>query len=320
AATTTTSVENTTTTCFFVDCNNSGAEFTHAVAGEVCVSDILERKYRPEIVSSFFSLDGVANCEGISKPLLGVQVTELVDGFFISCTANHAVIDGTSFWHFINSCLGFLAMVVILINIPLPPLEQILLQRNHVMPSPPLLHRVFHFSKESVAKLKAKANSEAGRDEIVISSLQAVCAHLWRSIARNNIRNNCRTQIRSLEEGCSISLLIGARARIPLADGYFGNGAYIAKTSISETELLQNGLGYAGLKINANVLITSSPRHNVYGSDFGWGKPLAVRSGKGKITTFPAAEGGGIDVEACLAPETMHAMEDDAEFLEAFII
>ncbi|KAL7099198.1 hypothetical protein ACP275_09G067800 [Erythranthe tilingii] len=243
-----------------------------------------------------------------------------------------------------------------LVNIPLPPLEQILLQRNHVMPPPPLLQRVFHFSKESVAKLKAKANSEAGRDKIVISSLQAVCAHLWRSIARNNNRNNCRTQIRSQEEVCSISLLIGARARIPLADGYFGNGAYIAKTSISETELVQNGLGYAGLKINAfvakqnreevvkfvedwiekptmlrkgsiisNLLITSSPRHNVYGSDFGWGKPLAVRSGKGqkfdgKMTTFPAAEGGGIDVEACLAPETMHAVEDDAEFLEAFTI
>ncbi|KAL7139536.1 hypothetical protein ABFS83_09G058800 [Erythranthe nasuta] len=147
-----------------------------------------------------------------------------------------------------------------------------------------------------------------------------------RGIARNNNRNNCRTQIRSQEEVCSISLLIGARAKIPLADGYFGNGAYIAKTSISETELLQNGLGYAGLKIKAfvakqnreevvkfvedwiekrtmlrkgsiisNLLITSSPRHNVYGSDFGWGKPLAVRSGKGqkfdgKVTTFPAVE------------------------------
>ncbi|KAG5547302.1 hypothetical protein RHGRI_013098 [Rhododendron griersonianum] len=32
--------------------------------------------------------------------LLSIQVTELIDGIFIGCSTNHAVIDGTSYWHF----------------------------------------------------------------------------------------------------------------------------------------------------------------------------------------------------------------------------
>ncbi|GMP83174.1 hypothetical protein CsSME_00037193 [Camellia sinensis var. sinensis] len=59
-----------------------------------------------------------------------------------------------------------------------------------------------------------------------------------------------------------------------------------------------------------NALTTSSsPRFNVYGNDFGWGKPVAVRSGSanksdGKITV-------------CLLPQKLVAMRDDEEFMEA---
>ncbi|KAK6123311.1 hypothetical protein DH2020_042941 [Rehmannia glutinosa] len=348
------------TSCFFVDCNNGGAEFTHAVARTVSVSDILEAKYVPEIVSSLFQLDGlIPNYEGISKPLLRVQVTELVDGLFIGCTANHAVVDGASFWHFFNSwseiSRGFDKISKSPVferpfgnhAIRFPTLEQ-----NHLQNSVPslLLRRVFHFSKESVAKLKAKANSEAGSNKI--STLQALSAHLWRNVVRcrhlQNIRNNLSSQ-----EAC-IYLLVDARARIPLPEGYFGNAVYVASTETSETRLLHNGLGYAGMKINELVaqqtseaaikyvedwvknptmlrkggiafVISSSPRHNIYGNDFGWGKPIAVRCGKvqkfdGNMMVHPAAVSGGIDVEVCLAPETLQAMEDDVEFMEAVTI
>uniref|UniRef100_A0A2N9IEL3 Uncharacterized protein n=1 Tax=Fagus sylvatica TaxID=28930 RepID=A0A2N9IEL3_FAGSY len=50
------------------------------------VADILEPIYVPDIVNSFFLMNGVLNYQGISKPLLAVQVTELVDGIFIGCT------------------------------------------------------------------------------------------------------------------------------------------------------------------------------------------------------------------------------------------
>jgi hypothetical protein len=86
------------TTSFFVTCNNlGGAEFVHAVADGVIVADILKPLYVPDIVNSFFLMNRVLNCKGVSKPLLAVQVTELVDGIFICCTLNHNVVYGTSF-------------------------------------------------------------------------------------------------------------------------------------------------------------------------------------------------------------------------------
>ncbi|KAG6395193.1 hypothetical protein SASPL_145834 [Salvia splendens] len=73
---------------FSVDCTNAGAEFSHAVAPAVSISDIIEPSFIPEIVASFMPANsGATNFDGISKPLLSVQVT---------CSANHAVMDGTS--------------------------------------------------------------------------------------------------------------------------------------------------------------------------------------------------------------------------------
>ncbi|KAG5528648.1 hypothetical protein RHGRI_029356 [Rhododendron griersonianum] len=75
--------------------------------------------------------------------------------------------------------------------------------------------------------------------------------------------------------------------------------------------------------VTSNALITSSsPQFNVYGCDFGWGKPVAVRSGlankhDGKITVFPGAEEGSMDIEVCLLPETLEAVVHDSEFMDA---
>lgn len=149
--------------------------------------------------------------------------------------------------------------------------------------------------------------------------------------------------------------IAGARARLPLPETHFGNAIHFVNGTAKNENLMRNGLGWAALELNKvvakqtrevlkteledlgkelmkfskksglmlrnKILISSSPRHNVYGVDFGWGKPVAVRSGKaqkydGKITVFPAAETGGIDVEACLSPETVVALGVDAEFME----
>ncbi|KAK4357869.1 hypothetical protein RND71_023479 [Anisodus tanguticus] len=73
--------------------------------------------------------------------------------------------------------------------------------------------------------------------------------------------------------------------------------------------------------LNTRLGISSSPRYNIYGTDFGWGKPIGVRSGManksdGKITLFPGV-GGSVDIEVCILPETLQAMENDQEFMEA---
>ncbi|XP_073128984.1 uncharacterized acetyltransferase At3g50280-like [Henckelia pumila] len=360
--------EDDTMICFFIDCNNAGAEFAHAMAHGVSVSDIVEpAAYVPEIVSSFFLLNEVFNCD-TCKPLLGVQVTELVDGFFIGITANHAVVDGESFWHFVNSWSEIsrgldaiskppvlqrwlppnLSSKHRLIPIPATSVEE-MNSFETTIDSPALLERIFHFSKESMAELKEKANTEAGTTRI--STFQSLLAHLWRSVKRVRLKNAPENK------EIPFVLIIGARSRIPLPQGYFGNAVYVAVTLLNVPEDLSdiNGLGRAALKLyrlvcqqtsqvavkffenwvenpavasrsaKIDFVVGSSPRFNVYGNDFGWGKPVAVRSGManrydGMMTIFQGAEPGSVDVEACLAPETMHSLEDDAEFMQAVTI
>ncbi|KAB2617812.1 hypothetical protein D8674_013681 [Pyrus ussuriensis x Pyrus communis] len=280
--------EDDNTTSFSVNCNGAGAQFVHAVADVVTVADVLDPDLVPDdIVYSFFLMNGVLNYEGsVSKPLLAVQVTELVDGIFIGCTMNHSVADGSSFWHFVNTWL------------------------------------------------KAKANSEMGTTKI--SSLQALLAHLWLSVTRN--------QCLSTGQETMYKVIVGMRQRLqpPLPDQYLGNAVRFGMVTSSVGELLERGLGWAAWEMNkmiaaqtehdvrklledwiknpkvpnlgslaSNSLLTgSSPRFNVFGNDFGWGRPLAVRSGAGN-----KFDEGSIDFEACLSPRTLHALAHDAEFM-----
>ncbi|KAE8717396.1 hypothetical protein F3Y22_tig00110050pilonHSYRG00187 [Hibiscus syriacus] len=72
----------------------------------------------------------------------------------------------------------------------------------------------------------------------------------------------------------------------------------------------------------ASITMGSSPRFPMYNNDFGWGKPLAVRSGRankfdGKISAFPGREeNGSVDLEVVLSPETMAGLENDAEIMQ----
>ncbi|XP_050241995.1 uncharacterized acetyltransferase At3g50280-like [Quercus robur] len=352
------------TISFFLDCNNLGAQFVHAVVDDLTVADILDPIYVPDIVNSFFLMNGVLNYQGISKPLLGVQVTELIDGIFIGCTINHCVVDGSSFWHFFNTwseisrgniinptsqlfspifrrCF-FNGIVNFPIHIPVHP-NEISDERSF----PTLLkQKVFHFSKEKIAQLKAKANAEMGTT--TISSLQAVLGHLWRAVVRS--RRYCDNQ------EVHYRVLVGVRQRIqpPLPAEYVGNAVLFGNVTTTVGNLLEHGLGWVAWQINkmiasqtaeevkkyiedwvkapkistlggvtSNALITgSSPRFNVYGNDFGWGRPITVRNGLGNksdgmLTVFPGAEEGSIDFEACLPFETLQTMADDEEFMEA---
>ncbi|KAL5819651.1 hypothetical protein ACOSQ4_023493 [Xanthoceras sorbifolium] len=354
------------TISFFIDCNNAGAEFVHAIADGVSIADIVETTYVPEIVYSFFPFNGVKNYEGTSKPLLAVQATELVDGIFIACTINHTIVDGSSFWHFFNSwseisrgnnsdCLSkppilqrwFPTDMDFPIRLPLLISEQ--LYGNRFVP-PPLQQRVFHFSREKIAKLKSKANAEIGTIN-KISSLQALLSHLWRSAIRNKSLDDPDQEVQYYR------LLVGARPRLinpPMPAEYFGNAVQTGSITMKAREVLDKGLGGVAWEMNklvamhtekmlldfleswtenprlltmdsmvGNALVTSSsPWFNVYGNDFGWGRPIAVRSGPGnksdgKITLFQGSEEGSVDIEACLSPETLQGMEMDAEFMDA---
>ncbi|TYI81304.1 hypothetical protein E1A91_D05G145600v1, partial [Gossypium mustelinum] len=90
--------------------------------------------------------------------------------------------------------------------------------------------KVFHFTKEVIAKLKEKSNVEVGiNDEI--SFLQALLCHLWQSIV-------CNKKIDPDQE-TSYCLLIDARKRIRgLSEAYFGNALQIKTVTMKVKELL----------------------------------------------------------------------------------
>ncbi|KAL1354666.1 hypothetical protein HN51_006725 [Arachis hypogaea] len=352
-----------------VICNNSGALFVHAVAGDYSVNDIVSSVYTPHFVHSLFPLNRVRNHEGTTKPLLAVQVTELNDGYFIGCTMNHVVGDGTSFWHFMNSWAEIsrgsekLSKPPVLerwfldsghgcsasaIRVPLTK-EKMIQSGYYGFVSELQRERVFHFSKDKIAELKTKAKAEIeGESKNKISSLQALLTHLWRSVVRN--------QGLEPDEEVNYRLLIGGRGRMKspaLAENYFGNAVQDGTVSMKVKELLEGGLGKGALEMRkivdlhteekmksyyrgwvknprllteggmaGNALVTSSsPRFDVYGNDFGWGKPVAVRSGAGnkshgKITVFAGAE-DGVDIEVCLSYEILEAMGNDRGFMDA---
>ncbi|KAL5556968.1 hypothetical protein UlMin_039204 [Ulmus minor] len=357
------------TASFFIDCNNAGAIFSIAVADGVTVDDVLKPFYVPDdVVYSFFPMNGVLNFEGVTQPLLAVQVTELVDGIFIGCTMNHCVIDGNSFWHFFNTWSQLSRGINVIsethpvfgreylkgiIDLPLQiPFSQD--QISNRFNPPPLQQKMIHFSKEKISQLKAKANSEMANDtssNAKISSLQALLAHLWISITRTRNLNPDQEVI--------YRVAVGLRQRLepPLPNRYLGNAVILGTVKCTAGVLLQRGLGWAAWEINkmiasisgeeakryledwaknpkvliktngdlmlsnANLVTGSSPRFNVYGNDFGWGKPLAVRSGPankfdGKLTVFEGAEDGSIDFEACLSPETLKGLASDVQFME----
>ncbi|CAN1234510.1 Uncharacterized acetyltransferase At3g50280 [Linum perenne] len=182
-----------------------------------------------------------------------------------------------------------------------------------------LKERVFHFSRRKLGALKAQANAEAiGNGKI--SSLQTLISHIWRAVTRN--RKNPDSDP---DREATFHLLVGLRSRLrpKLPEDYLGNAVAGCAVVMKEKALIEKGLGDVAAEMNRGGMgLSSSPRYNVYGNDFGWGKPVAVRSGAGnkfdgKVTVFPGVEEGSIDVEICLSPETAEGLGRDSEFMAA---
>ncbi|KAF5933477.1 hypothetical protein HYC85_029648 [Camellia sinensis] len=283
----------------------------------------------------------------ILDPPLHLGVIENDDNtssFFVDCNNAEA--------HFIHSVVDNVTVNDILDPVYVPHIVNFLFPLNvalfeSLFAPMKTMNSVFHFTKEKIAKLKAKANAEISTT--TISSLQALLAHLLRSVV-------CCQSINYTNQEVRYKLFIGAGPRLKpsLPEGYFGNAIHGEVVCTKVGELLEQGLGWAALKINdvialqtndvvrdffncwvknpklltmsslanATLYTSSSPQFNVYGNDLGWGKPLAVRSGlankrDGKITIFPGMKEGSVDIEVCLLPEKFLAMENDKEFMQS---
>ncbi|CAH8346719.1 unnamed protein product [Eruca vesicaria subsp. sativa] len=212
-----------------------------------------------------------------------------------------------------------------------------------------LQDKIFRFTSKETSELKEKANSEV---DSKISSLQAVLAHMWRAIIRNRDLNP--------EEEIYCRLLMDMRRRLnpPLEKECFGNVVGFVTVTATVREVVNNGLGWAALQINKSVGsqtdenfrvfaenwvkkprilngnlgnkammsssnsigVSGSPWFDVYGNDFGWGKPIAVRGGPGnssdgKLVVYSGVEDGTIEIQTSLTSRVMEKLSTDAEFL-----
>ncbi|XP_022982238.1 uncharacterized acetyltransferase At3g50280-like [Cucurbita maxima] len=354
----------------YVDCvNTPGAKFTHA-ALDLTISHLLSPVDVPLVVHSLFDPDlhTAVNYDGHTLPLLSIQVTELLDGIFIGSSFNHSIGDGTSHWNFFKTWSEIFQSLPPdgddIVSISRPPIRKRWFPDGHGpiinlpfthsdqfkirFKAPELRERIFHFTKESIAALKAKANAECGSEEI--SSFQAMSALVWRSITR------ARRQPQNQITICRMVANNRAKLEVPTSEDYFGNVITTLKVSAKAGEVVEGGLGWAAWKLHEAVVdntkekfreaveqwfecpctfrldqifvtnslsMTSSPKFNIYGNEFGMGKAVAVRSGcankfDGKVSSYPGYEGGGsVDLEIALFPHNMANLEADSEFMSA---
>ncbi|KAH0887133.1 hypothetical protein HID58_063229 [Brassica napus] len=353
----------------FLSCNDAGADIVFAEAKSVRVSDVITGVDVPGVVKEFFSYDRAVSYEGHNRPILAVQVTELNDGVFIGCSVNHAVVDGTSLWNFVNTFAEVSRGAENATRQPDFTRENVLISPA-VLKVPrggpkvtfdenaPLRERIFSFAREQILELKAMVNGERNGVEVndavsktesklEISSFQSLCALLWRAITRaRNLPSTKTTTFR---------MAVNVRHRLSpkLNPEYFGNAIQSVPTFATAGEVLSRDIRWTADQLNqsvaahgderirevvaeweenprcfplgnadgASVTMGSSPRFPMYENDFGWGKPVAVRSGRankfdGKISAFPGRDGNGsVDLEVILAPETMAGIECDGEFM-----
>ncbi|XP_049382811.1 uncharacterized acetyltransferase At3g50280-like [Solanum stenotomum] len=258
----------------------------------------------------------------------------------------HHDTNGSSFWHFYSSWAeissrsnNVISKIPFLKRDEFPfkidnfsnhisiPNERINSNSTH---DPPVLQeKIFHFTKESIAKLNSKANVEMNTTKI--SSLQAVLAHVWQSVIR------CRNLDHNEETTFEVPIDMRKRLNPPLPEGVFGNAIYPATITVKTGELLEHGFEWAALQINEMLashyhekfkciyenwmkdpevtklgdlpsnyfMLHNSPRFNFYKYDFGWGKPIARKSEgsnmfEGKITVSPGLEEGSmISIISC---------------------
>ncbi|KAJ1411301.1 Transferase [Sesbania bispinosa] len=272
---------------------------------------------------------------GHQIPLAAVQVTELADGVFVGCTVNHSVTDGTSFWHFFNT-FAAAAKSGGAKKITKSPdfTRDTVFNSESVLPVPaggpavtfdvdaPLRERVFHFSREAIQKLKQRAN---GNGNGIPDFAEVIGKQLWRSVTRARKLDPSKTS--------TFRMAVNCRHRLePRMDPfYFGNAIQSIPTVATAADIVSRDLRFCAELLHQNVvahddatvrrgiqdweekaprlfplgnfdgaMITmgSSPRFPMYDNDFGWGRPLAIRSGKankfdGKISAFPGREGNG---------------------------
>ncbi|CAM8971060.1 unnamed protein product [Rhodiola kirilowii] len=295
-----------------------GVEVFKAAADEIGVDDVLVEEGTGGIMKDLLPYNGLLNLEGLNKPLLAIQFTKLKDGIALGCAFNHAILDGTSTWHFMKSWaeIGRGAHTIS----AQPVLDRLKARNTRVkldlalpsvmkeaQPGPKLREKLFRFTESAVDAIKSKVNATPsdGGEGGGFTTFQSISAHIWAHV----------TLARRLkpEEVTAFAIFADCRKRIdpPVLETYFGNMIQAIFTGTAAGLLLAHPLNFgAGViksAIDAHdakmidarndawekspiifqykdagancIAVGSSPRFKVYDIDFGFGTPVLVRSG-----------------------------------------
>ncbi|XP_074309560.1 putative acetyltransferase At3g50280 [Silene latifolia] len=309
----------------------------------------------PEFVRELFDFGETSiNHDGHTRALLSVQVTELKDGVFIGFCVNHVVIDGTSVLHFQRVWSHiFMGTFSGSVRLPLVKQPDFIHGRVFKLPyrfspmseEPELRRRFIRFSPQSLKRIKAIANNSNN----TISTFLSLTAFVWKCITR--VRKLNPNELTT----CALPVNLRPRFNPPLTSDYFGNYAIKAMGSAKIGDLLGNSVGWAAAllqqavaaqddragrdlvsraykegiefqpsvktSVSKNVTVAGSTRFDLNESQFGLGKLVAFRSGyvnkvDGKVNAYLGSEGdGSVDLDICLAPDTMAALLSDQEFM-----
>ncbi|CAL5203089.1 unnamed protein product [Lathyrus oleraceus] len=341
----------------YISCNDAGADFIHATATHLTITDLLSPRDVHAAFKQFIPFHCKINYSAHFSPILAIQVTYLADGIFIGFSVSHAVTDGTTVWNFFNTFAEISRGVTQPTRIPdfrrdfiLNSKAVLRLSEDDINPKSKaddsVRERIFSFSQEAIQKLKARVNRNRTLPA-EISSFQSLSALMWQCVTRaRKLEGSKRTTVR-------MAVNIRNRLEPKLSEYYFGNAIQSIVTFASAGDVIDRDLTWCAEQLNKNireynsdvvrrvvedwerepkavkmgnhdggiVQIGSSPRFPMYDNDFGWGRPLAVRSGggnkfDGKMSAFPGREGGNaVDLEVVLATDTMGILENDPEFL-----
>ncbi|KAI3793015.1 hypothetical protein L1987_35627 [Smallanthus sonchifolius] len=216
------------------DDDMDGVEVVSATAEDITTADLLEEEGTVKL-KELIPYNDVLNIEGLHRPLLSVQLTKLKDGLVMGCAFNHAILDGTSTWHFMSSwaeiCTGSKSISVqpflertqarnTRVKLDLtPPAQQNGDGATATKPSvSPLREKIFKFSESEIDKIKAKVNANPPEEATKpFSTFQSLSTHIWHAATRAR-------QLKP-EDYTVFTVFADCRKRVdpPMPESYFGN-------------------------------------------------------------------------------------------------
>ncbi|CAH8352071.1 unnamed protein product [Eruca vesicaria subsp. sativa] len=213
----------------------NGVEFTVADAADVSVDDLTAEDGTAQF-KELVPYNGILNLEGLSRPLLAVQVTKLKDGLAMGLAFNHAILDGTATWHFMSSwaeiCRGSQTISTppfldrskardtrVKLDLASPNDPNAPSNGDATSEPPQLVEKVFKFSDSAIHTIKSRVNSTVPSDgsKKPFSTFQSLTSHIWRHV----------TLARGLkpEDITVFTVFADCRKRVdpPMPEEYFGN-------------------------------------------------------------------------------------------------